>query len=671
MTIAASRPWHSRWFLPVLAGLTVVQVLLASGLPIMAWPGAKHDAALFVSQAGFLRGFNWLGPYGELTLAKGPGFPLWMVLTATFGIPLLVANALLHAVGAWLWATALVRLGIPRALAALLFALLLFNPAYAFAEHVSVHREGLYMAQTSVLIGLLTWQVAVRDGSLPRRAAWAGLLGLHVAMMWITREEGVWLLPGLAGTALAVLLLDLARVRPIRRALVVNAALVALAAIVAVAGTIGVAAHNARHYGVRYVVEFNQPAFKDAYGALTRVEHQRYTPKVPVPRETMDRIAAVSPAFAAIKSTMLDHGAGLIALGCDLHLVSPCDGELRAAWLVWMLRHALAVAGHYRSGPVAAAYYERLAREVNDACDRGQLRCGPRRSTFLPPFRAEFIPMAASAAWTFLGHVLAFSSTGDGRLSTGDRRGIERFEAITLSTAWPRGAQVTVHGRIDYRPGNRPALSVEPPITGGTETTIDQWPGDASAGINRKAFWARTDCIATGCLFTVRVNGVQVIDRPVSSLVRGPIAGPDGLTLFIDGVRRDDVFAGPRLSLVGGAIRLAERLRQPYEWAVPTLAMAAALAVLAAVALGVWRRRLAPLVLVALVMAALIASRLALLGYLEATSFSAWYLGPLYPLVLAFIGAAFAALWQSVWQRPRVPAPRAIANAPPALPATP
>lgn len=669
MTVAPSPPWHSRWFLLVLAGLSIVHVLMASGLPIMAWPGAKHDAGLFVVQAGHLRSFNWLGPYDELTLAKGPGFPLWMVLTTTFGLPLLVANALLHATGAWLWASALVRLGIPRGLAALLFALLLFNPAYAFAEHVSVHREGLYMAQTSVLIGLLTWQVAVRAASLPRRAAWAALLGLHVTMMWITREEGVWLLPGLAGAALAMLLLDLAQVRPIRRALLVNAALVALAAIVAVAGTMGVAAHNARHYGVRYVVEFNQPEFKDAYGALTRVEHERHVPKVPLTLEAMDRIAAVSPAFAAIKPTMLEHGRGLIALGCELHQVSPCDGELRAAWMVWLLRHALAVAGQYRTGPAAAAYYDRLASEVNAACDSGRLRCGPRRSTFLPPFRTEYIPTAVTAAWLFLRHVVAFSSTGDGRISTGDRRGIERFEAITLSTAWPRGPQVTIHGRIDFPRGLQPALAIEPPATGNAETTMDRWPGHATAASDSTAFWMRTDCVADRCLFTVRVDGVRILDRPVPKLERGAIAGPDGVIVVVEGVRRDDVFAGPRQSFVGGTIRLAERLRQFYERTVPALVVAAAVALLAAMAIGVRQRRIEPLVLLAWIMVALAASRLALLGYLDATSFSAWYPGPLYPLVLAIIGLAFAALWRAVPRRRHPSLPRRIADATPSPPA--
>ena len=49
-------------------------------------------------------------------------------------------------------------------------------------------------------------------------------------------------------------------------------------------------------------------------------------------------------------------------------------------------------AGKYRQGgPAARAWYQRLAREIDDACRAGELDCLPPRSSPLPPWRAAYL----------------------------------------------------------------------------------------------------------------------------------------------------------------------------------------------------------------------------------------------------------------------------------------
>lgn len=644
-------PWRSQGFRAVLAALSIAYVLVLNSLPISAAPDLQHDAGLFVALAERLRSFEWLGPYTEFTLAKGPGFPLWLALNSAIGLPLLVANGLLHLAGAWLLATAMVRLGTARWLAAAIFAIYLFNPAFAFREHLMVHREACYMAQVSLLIGLLALQVVARDRSPAMRAGGAAVLGIHVLFMWITREEGVWLLPGLAAAALAIILLDLLQRRPLRRTLAATGALAMLATAIVWGGAAGIAARNAAHYGVDAIVEFTHPAFVSAYGALTRVEHRAQIARVPVPRETMERIAAASPAFASLRGIIVEHGSGLIGEGCRLYGVVPCDGELRGGWFMWMVRHSLTATGHNGSGPAAMAFYARLADEINGACDRGLLRCGAVRRTFLPPFRAQYIRDAAGSAWVLLRQVLHYGSRFGGRPSSGTRPGIERFEALTLTAAWARGPQVTVYGRIDYPRGDRVALAVEPRGNLRAETAVDQ---RESAPGRTTEFRLRTDCLTAECRLTVYIDGARVHDLGMDAIRHGRIADRDAASVFVQDLEYDPTFAGPRAFLVRGGLAVADRLVRVYRHALPVAAMCVAFGLVAGIALAWRRRRVSPLLLLSLVVLALAASRLGLLAYLDATSFPARpYLGPMYPLLLAFIGLVAADLASHAGRRQR------------------
>ncbi|MGA7280045.1 MAG: hypothetical protein WBW79_19070, partial [Desulfocapsaceae bacterium] len=55
-----------------------------------------HDDLLFVSQAHDILGGNWLGTYNQLTLIKGPFYPLFIALSYYLNIPLLLSQQLLY-----------------------------------------------------------------------------------------------------------------------------------------------------------------------------------------------------------------------------------------------------------------------------------------------------------------------------------------------------------------------------------------------------------------------------------------------------------------------------------------------------------------------------------------------------------------------------------------------
>lgn len=82
------------WWLVAAASLW-----LRSGFPTRAIGGAIQDDALFVRLAGTIGQGRWLGPYDDLTLAKGVFYPFFILAAFAAGIPLNIAEHALYLAG--------------------------------------------------------------------------------------------------------------------------------------------------------------------------------------------------------------------------------------------------------------------------------------------------------------------------------------------------------------------------------------------------------------------------------------------------------------------------------------------------------------------------------------------------------------------------------------------
>ena len=239
-----------------------------------------------------------MGPYDRLTLAKGPAYPIWIAVLHRLQLPLLLGQHLLYGVACWVVVRALGPLGVTPWLRLALFGLLLFNPLTFGQSPQRVIRAGIYPALTLFVIAGAVG-VHLRHQAGPRTLArWSAGLGLALAAFWLTREEGIWLLPSLAlliGTTLLALQRSGGADRRLRLLLSQSWAPVFLAAVLGVCGL------NLFHYGVFVTVEFKHQAFLAAYGSLSRIEPEKRHRYVPVPREAREQAYAVSPTFRELR----------------------------------------------------------------------------------------------------------------------------------------------------------------------------------------------------------------------------------------------------------------------------------------------------------------------------------------------------------------------------------
>ncbi|HMD61484.1 MAG TPA: hypothetical protein VKG78_08640, partial [Opitutaceae bacterium] len=106
MNSPASVPNRSGW---LLAGLACValKLWLVAAQPVIAVGRAGHDDRLYLELASHVLHGEWLGPYSQFTLMKGPMYSLWIAATLLLGVPLPLAQHLLYLSGCLLVVRAL------------------------------------------------------------------------------------------------------------------------------------------------------------------------------------------------------------------------------------------------------------------------------------------------------------------------------------------------------------------------------------------------------------------------------------------------------------------------------------------------------------------------------------------------------------------------------------
>jgi hypothetical protein len=431
--------WRRAW-LAALALLTLAKLWLDSALRIKAEPSQAWDDGLYVRLAQSLLSGDWLGPYDQFTLIKSPLYPAWLALVHGLGVPLLLAQSALYAGVGLVLIRELRRAGMSRIPLLLLYGIYLFNPMV----EVRVLREGAY---TSLLVLLLAALLRLRRGfGEGTRSALFGsiLLGVTLAAVWLTREEGLLVLPAV-GIFYLAFLAGLRSPGATPRGIRLLALLVPF--LVLGAATQGASLANARRYGVYAITEQNSSAFASAFGSMMRVEQPRPIPYVLVPWTVRIQLYQVSPTLASIQS-FLDGNQGALMVRRGW-LFSPCRGfipcpDYAGLWVMWALRQAASDAGHHASGEEAMQFYRRIADEISRACDTHALKCGPPRDSIIPPWRSAYGPdmeRILVRGWATVLSVpvrpYVLDPDTQDSVSEADPVGLERFSALTGNRLLP------------------------------------------------------------------------------------------------------------------------------------------------------------------------------------------------------------------------------------------
>lgn len=442
---------RNRLWLAVALALTAAKLWLSRGQGVFAIGSAGHDDRLFLELAQHLVRGDWLGPYNELTLAKGPFYPMFIAASFLIGLPLFLAQHAFYAAACGAFARAL-RPAIASAGArCAIYALLLWNPmTYDAPSMGRVLRQQVYgPLALFVLAGLVALHLRRAEPGR-RQWAWAVLAGAAAGCFYLTREEVVWFAPSVALLAAACVG---GAWRRSRGAGWRSAGLLGLALAVAAVPVLTVCALNKRHYDWFGTCEFRAPEFRSAYGAMLRVQVGPELPYVPVTREARAAMARESPQFALLQRQFEEGGLAQGWAGASSFLTKlPAEeGQIGGGWFIWAVREAVAKAGHAGNAQQALIFHRVLAHELNRACDEGRLPAGRRRNGFMPPWRDGQTPAFVRATRELADFVIRFSRFG-GRPppSTGSPEELQLFRDLTRERLSPPAGELDDVGAKRY-----------------------------------------------------------------------------------------------------------------------------------------------------------------------------------------------------------------------------
>jgi hypothetical protein len=386
----------------VAAGVaSLASVALRLGVPITSG-GADVDDRLYVRIATFLAHGQWLGPFDQYTLLKGPAYPGFVAAMYRSGVPLKVGEQLTYLLAAAALATCVGIVTRRTVLALVAYVVLALDPVNFAAWASRVTRDGWYSSLSMLLLAaaFLAVYAAVTHVRLPWVVAVSVLAGLAGAVFWLCREEPVWIAPSILVIVAGLPLLVLARwwfARPraqLERSRVLRAGgrlvlVLAVIGVVLMAPIVQVARVNERHYGEAITNDLVYGAFARTYADWRRVDGGRSRPTDPITRSQREAVYAVSPAARLLQPYVDPSGP------CPhVHPRLPC-GEP-----IWKgLRDAAAAAGYFRTEADAQRFFGELDAQIQAGCQSGELRCTRRLPTELQSLQV----FSAGRFFTYLG----------------------------------------------------------------------------------------------------------------------------------------------------------------------------------------------------------------------------------------------------------------------------
>jgi hypothetical protein len=341
---------------------------------------AEYDHLWYLGSA---KHWYWGATYGWTGFVRPCAYPLFIAVVHFCGIPLRIAIELAQMAGYGVLIAALRKAGLPRALCLIIFGLMILHPASLLYNNHTLS-DTFYAAILPLALGGSLLTLFTRKFS---HAVWTGAA---YAVLWNTREESFLISVILAVLfALALLQREDASTRKahfafwLKRTGALTGTLVVLVAAVYSA--------NYRAFGSFAKSDMSSPAFEGALKALLRIKPSYSLRYIAVNMEALRLAYEVSPTFAQLKPKF----ETLPAWNWTDAPFGTLGIREYGPWFMWALRDVTAKAGYYKDPVSTNAFYETIAREINQACDEGRVPSRPVISGFLDPgavSRIRYLP---------------------------------------------------------------------------------------------------------------------------------------------------------------------------------------------------------------------------------------------------------------------------------------
>lgn len=339
--------------------LLILKLMIVQVQPIVSNYAMIYDDQLMCEQANSIIEGKWLGEYNSKTLTKGVFTPLFIALTYTLNIPFLMGKEIFYGIACIVFTLTISKKIKSKALLFLIYSVILLNPVEYSAQLSRVYRDEIY---TSLLLLLCAFLIGIflnRKEPLKKQIKYFVGIGFIFSATYLCREETIWLLPVILISSLATIIPNYFNKKILLYLIPILITIVSINIVCML---------NFKYYGVYTLNQYWGKSFKSAYGALLRVKPEEEKQRVPITRETMNKLYEISPKFAELKDFMEgEKGDNWRDIGIKV------EGEITGAYIQWALMDAVESLGYYENATKAEQYYKELAQEINNLCDEGKI----------------------------------------------------------------------------------------------------------------------------------------------------------------------------------------------------------------------------------------------------------------------------------------------------------
>ena len=432
----------------------VIKQLLVANIPITPYPNQAYDDGMMVDMAIQIRAGNWLGEYTSNTLVKGPFFPFLLAVINYLGFSYIGVMNLIYTIACIYFIYTIKDLFKTKKSLFAIYLILLFNPvSYAFWTLQRVYRNGITLAQAIVVIGSLFAMYQRREKRIRDLLPFAIIGGLTLASLWLTREDGIWILPFVVVVTLIVLICILytgLKKKTLKKKIILGKVIVAILPMIILFGSINlVRLVNYAKYGVFVYNEINDGYFGKVIKSMYSVKTDEDIQCVTVTRNKLNKIYECSETLSSIKPEL---EASMDAW--DYNDRHPGDTQVEDGWFWWALKEAGEKAGIYENAITANEFYKKVYEEIEQAKKEGKLETQMSMpSNLMSPWKSRYWIELPKTMLSMTWYVINFEEVETVNYSPDipeDEEKIERFEAITNDLAVGNDANINENNVTKY-----------------------------------------------------------------------------------------------------------------------------------------------------------------------------------------------------------------------------
>ena len=401
-----------------------IYLLLWANLPLQIWPKAVHDDGWFISSAMSLSRGEWLGNYSQLTLIKGPIYPIFLLFSSLVGLSVQLSTAIFHLIAACLLYISVRDLWRSKPLACACFIIIVLTQFPVFR----VMRDEISAVILICLLSLVSKSFLTSESG--HKIASSIVLGAVAALLALTREDGiVTLLPIFVFIAVYALYCfrrsNKYGIKQFVKIVVVLLSFTLVGEIYKLCNYIA--------YGTYIGVELVDKDFVSAVNSFYRVRQFPAERYVDVTNKNLDAISKTDLDIAAIISKVKN--SGWVNQSCEYN-PSTC-GQIGNGYFMWALRDSLYDLGYFSSPETSKKMFSRISNDINKACTSGILRCNDSILSSIPGVELFNIKEYLPILWQAISASLRLPSPDELVVSTSHYPYSDVIEFLNITSFFP------------------------------------------------------------------------------------------------------------------------------------------------------------------------------------------------------------------------------------------